>query len=290
MKTAATQLDQASFAYVCQLVRQHAGLALEIGKEYLVESRLLPLVRQRGLNSIRDLITELRKTVYGEIHTLVVEAMTTNETSFFRDAHPFHTLKDDILPTLIAARALTRKLTIWSAACSTGQEPYSISILLAEHFPQLAEWDVQILASDIGRHVLSRAAQGKYTDLEVGRGLPPGALAKHFERRGSQWQIKGEIRRRVKFIRQNLIDPWPATPKLDVVFLRNVLIYLAPESKCQVLAKVRKRMAPDGVLFLGGAESTLGIDDAWQPVNHGRTSTYRLSLSPDLESRRTSVR
>jgi chemotaxis protein methyltransferase CheR len=276
MSTAEIQLDNASFNYVRELVREHAGIALAADKDYLVLSRLLPLVQQGGLRSVRELVSELRKSPFGEMHALVVEAMTTNETSFFRDGHPFRVLKDDVLPSLIAARKSTRTLTIWSAACSTGQEPYSIAILLAEHFPQLAGWHIQILASDIGRQVLSRAATGEYTDLEVSRGLPPGALARHFERHGAQWRIKREIRKRVKFTRLNLIDPWSSIPRLDIVFLRNVLIYFAPTSKRQVLANLKQRMAADGVLFLGGAESTLGIDDDWQRVSHGKTSTYRL--------------
>jgi chemotaxis protein methyltransferase CheR len=280
MSTAEIQLDNASFDYVRNLVRERAGIALAADKDYLVASRLLPLAQERGFRSIREFIADLRQSPLGELHALVAEAMATNETSFFRDAHPFRALKDDVLPTLLAARQKTRTLTIWSAACSTGQEPYSIAILLAEHFPQLAGWHIQILASDMGRQALSRAQEGEYTDLEVSRGLPPGALARHFERRASQWRIKADIRKRVKFLRLNLIDPWPPMPKLDIVFLRNVLIYFAPEPKRQVLANLRKRMAADGVLLLGGAESTLGVDDAWQRVSHGKTSTYRVGHGP----------
>jgi chemotaxis protein methyltransferase CheR len=280
MSTAESQLDKPTFNYVRELVRGHAGIALAPDKDYLVESRLLPLAQQRGLRSVRELVSGLRKSPFGELHALVVEAMATNETSFFRDAHTFRVLKDVVMPPLLVARQSTQKLTIWSAACSTGQEPYSIAILLAEHFPQLADWHVQILASDIGRQVVSRAALGEYTDLEVSRGLPPGALARHFERRDSQWRIKRDVRRRVKFIRLNLVDPWPPMPKLDIVFLRNVLIYFAPESKRRVLVTLKQCMAADGVLFLGGAESTLGIDDGWQRVSHGKSSTYRPGLSP----------
>ncbi len=277
MSTAEIQLDSATFGYVRELIRKHAGIALASDKDYLVESRLFPLAQQRGWRSIRELVTELRQSPFGELHAQVVEAMATNETSFFRDTHPFRALQHDVLPPLIAARQETRTLTIWSAACSTGQEPYSIAILLAEHFPQLADWHIQIRASDIGRQMLSRAVQGEYSDLEVSRGLPSASLARHFERRGSHWKIKNEIRSRIKFQRLNLIDPWPPAPKLDIVFLRNVLIYFAPESKRQVLANLKQRMAADGVLFLGGAESTLGIDDDWQRVSHGKTSTYRLA-------------
>jgi chemotaxis protein methyltransferase CheR len=279
MSTAELQLDNVTFAYVRDLVCKQAGIALAADKDYLVESRLLPLAKERGFRSIREFISELRQSPFGETHALVVEAMATNETSFFRDAHPFRALKDDVLPSLVAARRAARTITIWSAACSTGQEPYSIAILLAEHFPQLADWHIQILASDMGRQVLSRAKEGEYTDMEVSRGLTPGVLARHFERRASQWRIKTDIRKRVRFLRLNLIDPWPPMPKLDIVFLRNVLIYFAPEPKRRVLANLRQRMAADGVLILGGAESTLGIDDAWQRVSHGKTSSYRIGLA-----------
>lgn len=275
MSTAALTLDPSTFEYVRRLVLECSAIALEPTKEYLVESRLTPLARQKGLASLGDLVAKLRGVPFGPLHAEVVEAMTTNETSFFRDIHPFDALKNDVLPQLIAARAAAKRLNIWSAASSTGQEAYSIAILLAEHFPQLAGWNVQIIGSDLSTQVLERAATGEFTQLEVNRGLPAALLVKHFERQGLHWRVKPEIRRRVRFVRLNLIEPWPALPTFDVVFLRNVLIYFTAETKQKILHNVRRRLPADGVLFLGGAETTLGIDDAWERVSHGKASSYR---------------
>lgn len=277
MSTATLGLDQPTFEYLRKLVLERSAILLEPTKEYLVESRLLPLARQKGLASLADLVALLRGQPYGELHAEVVEAMTTNETSFFRDIHPFVALKNDVLPGLLAARAPRKNLNIWSAASSTGQEAYSIAILLAEHFPQLADWNVQIIGSDLSQQVLEQATAGQFTQLEVNRGLPTPLLARHFDKQGLHWQIKPEIRRRVRFLRLNLIESWPALPLFDVVFLRNVLIYFAAETKRQILQNLRRRMPADGVLFLGGAETTLGIDDAWERVSHGKASSYRLA-------------
>jgi chemotaxis protein methyltransferase CheR len=277
MSTAAPILDPPTFEYVRKLVLEHSAIALEPTKDYLVESRLAPLARQNGLASLGDLVARLRGQPYGELHAAVVEAMTTNETSFFRDIHPFEALKKDVLPQLVAARSHCKSLNIWSAACSTGQEAYSLAILLAEHFPQLADWNVQIIASDLSQQVLERARAAEYTQLEVNRGLAASLLVKHFEQDGLRWRVKPEIRRRVRFLRLNLIQPWPYLPTFDVVFLRNVLIYFTPETKRQLLRQLQRRMAGDGVLFLGGAETTLGIDDSWERVCHGKASSYRLA-------------
>jgi len=275
MSTATLTLDQPTFEYIRRLVLERSAITLEPTKEYLVESRLLPLARQKGLASLNDLVARLRSQPYGALHAEVVEAMTTNETSFFRDVHPFDALKNDVLPPLVAARTARRTLNIWSAASSTGQEAYSIAILLAEHFPQLSDWNVQIIGSDLSQRVLTRAETGEFTQLEVNRGLPAALLVKRFEKQGLHWRIKPEIRRRVRFMKLNLIEPWPVLPTFDVVFLRNVLIYFAPETKRQILQNLQRRMAADGVLFLGGAETTLGIDDSWERVSHGKASSYR---------------
>ena len=277
ISTAASTLDSPTFEYVRKLVLETSAIALEPTKEYLVESRLTPLARQRGLASLNDLVARLRGEPFGELHTAVVEAMTTNETSFFRDVHPFEALKTSVLPQLIEARSRYKSLNIWSAACSTGQEPYSLAMLLAEHFPLLADWNVQIVASDLSQAVLDRAASGKFTQLEVNRGLPASLLIKYFEKDGLDWRIKAEIRRRVRFLRLNLIQSWPVLPTFDVVLLRNVLIYFNPGAKRQILQQMQRRIAGDGVLFLGGAETTLGIDDSWERVCHGKASSYRPS-------------
>jgi len=277
MSSATPTLDSPSFEYVRKLVHDNSAIALEQDKGYLVESRLSPLARQMGLRSLHELVCQLRSKPFGDLHVQVVEAMTTNETSFFRDVHPFEALKKDVLPPLLAARSAKKALTIWSAACSSGQEPYTIAILLREHFPQLKNWDVQIYASDLSQQMVERAQTGVYSQHEVNRGLPATLLIKHFQKTGLQWQINPDLRGLLRFARINLIKPWPHLPTVDVVFLRNVLIYFNAETKRQMLEKIRRQLAPDGALFLGGAETTLGIDSSWQRVDHGKTATYRIA-------------
>lgn len=269
-------LDAATFDYVRTLVHERSAIALEPTKGYLVESRLMPIAKQRGHGSLAEMVSHLRSKPYGELHAQVVEAMTTNETSFFRDAHPFEALKTAVLPELIQKRAVTKTLNIWSAACSTGQEPYTIAIMLRETFPELTSWKINILATDLSSQVLEKAASATYSQAEINRGLPAPILVKYFQKVGLQWQLKPEIRSQVQFQRMNLIEPWPLFAKMDVVFLRNVLIYFTPETKTKILAQVRNRLAADGSLFLGGAETTIGIDESFVRCNHGKTITYRL--------------
>lgn len=269
-------LDAATFDYVRTLVHERSAIALEPTKGYLVESRLMPIAKQRGHRSLAEMVSHLRNKPYGELHAEVVEAMTTNETSFFRDAHPFEALKTAVIPELMQKRDATKTLNIWSAACSTGQEPYTIAITLRETFPQLASWTIRILATDLSSQVLEKAASATYSQAEINRGLPAPILVKYFQKVGLQWQLKPEIRSQVQFQRMNLIEPWPAFAKMDVVFLRNVLIYFTPETKSKILTQVRNRLAADGSLFLGGAETTIGIDESFVRCNHGKTITYRL--------------
>jgi chemotaxis protein methyltransferase CheR len=275
MSTATLTQAPSSFEYIRKLVFERSAIALEPNKGYLVESRLLPLARDLGLASLDDLVEHLRARPYGPAHVQVVEAMTTNETSFFRDLHPFQALKDEVLPAMLRARAARRSLNIWCAACSSGQEPYSIAILLAENFPQFRDWNVQVFASDLSRQMVDRAQAGLFSQLEVNRGLPAPLLAKYFTRAGLQWEVKSEVRKPLRFLQVNLIEPWPALPTLDVIFMRNVLIYFNADTKRAILDKVYRQLAADGSLFLGGAETTIGIDSRWERVNHGKTSSYR---------------
>jgi chemotaxis protein methyltransferase CheR len=202
--------------------------------------------------------------------------MTTNETSFFRDVHPFEALRRTLLPELIDRRRAARRLTIWSAACSTGQEPYSVAMLLREHFPETAQWSVRIFATDLAQEVLERARAGVFTQLEVNRGLPAPLLVRYFRQDGTDWQITPEIRDMVQFEEMNLIEPWPALPDFDVVLLRNVLIYFDGESKQRVLRNLRQVLRPDGVLLMGGAETTLNLDDAYERLPIDRAGCFRL--------------
>jgi chemotaxis protein methyltransferase CheR len=267
------------FDFVRRLVYQRSAIVLEPGKEYLVESRLAPIVRQTGLTSISELVTKLRAPGSTALERDVIEAMTTNETSFFRDLWPFEVLKSDVLPDLIAKRQTSRTLTIWCAASSTGQEPYSIAMLIREHFPQLAGWTVKIIATDLSVDVLDRAKAGRYSQLEVGRGMPAALLVKYFERAGLDWQLKSDIRRGVEFRQMNLADPWPALPPADLVMVRNVLIYFDTETKKAILGRVRGVLKGDGYLFLGAAETTLNLDEGFERLQFQRTGCYRLRAS-----------
>jgi chemotaxis protein methyltransferase CheR len=269
-------LNNNDFEYVKTLVLKRAAIVLETGKEYLVESRLTPLARQEGFASLEALLTQLRAQPFNVLHWKVVEAMTTNETSFFRDAHPFEALKKVVVPELLAKRTSERTLNLWCAASSSGQEPYTVSMLLRETFPALATWTLRFLASDISLEMLERAREGCYSQLEVNRGLPAALLVKYFQKKGAQWQIKEDLRRAVEFQQVNLAEAWPTMPPMDIVFMRNVMIYFNIETKKTILGKLRKLLRPDGYLFLGGAETTLNLDDAFERVEFDKSGCYRL--------------
>jgi chemotaxis protein methyltransferase CheR len=262
-------LPPEDFQYVRSLVLEQSALVLGAGKEYLVEARLAPLAEREGMSSVTELIGRLRGGS-SVLRDDVVEAMTTNETSFFRDVHPFDALREVVLPE--ALERTGGRLRLWSAASSTGQEAYSLAMLLADHFPTATG---SILATDLSRDVLARAAHGTFSQLEVNRGLPAPLLVRHFERDGAGWRVREEVRRRVEFRQLNLARPWPVLPKMDVVLLRNVLIYFGADGKRAVLAQMAKVLAPGGLLFLGGAETTYGLDEGWERLQVGRTSLYR---------------
>ena len=266
----------ADFDYVRQLVVRNSAIVLDPGKEYLVESRLLPVARKEGFASIQEMVRRMQSVPSNGLHTRVIEAMTTNETLFFRDIHPFETLRTAALPAILDRRSLERKLNILCAACSTGQEPYSLSMLLREHFPQLASWSVRIIGCDLSHDVLDRAKAGRYSQLEVGRGLPTSYLLKYFKRDGIEWEIDQSIRRMVEFVPANLAGPWPIFPVFDIIFMRNVLIYFDLETKKQIIAKARRQMRPDGFLILGAAETTFNIDESFERYEPGKAGWYRL--------------
>jgi len=259
------------------MVRNDSAIALEVGKEYLVESRLATLARQEGLPSIEQLIADARKKPDGGLRYKIVEAMTTNETSFFRDVAPFDALREHVLPDLIARRASQRALRIWCGAASTGQEPVSLAMLIREHFPVLASWRVEIVATDISREVLDRARAGRYSQLEVNRGLPAPLLVKYFEKDSIHWRVKASIRDMIVYRELNLIGPWAGVDNSDVVLVRNVLIYFDLETKKRILANVRRMMRPDSYFLMGSAESTMNIDDKFKRIQVGRTSCYQIT-------------
>jgi len=269
-------LSPADFQFLSTLVRQRSAIVLEPEKSYLLEARLSPLARIEGFGSIETLVAALRQQTFNGLHRKVVEAMTTNETSFFRDLHPFEALRLVVLPEVIARRQLERRLTIWCAACSSGQEPYTVAMTLLEHFPQLAGWDLRILATDLSRDMVAKARAGRYGQMEVNRGLPANLLVKHFEKKGMEWVVLPEVQRLCEFREMNLIEPWGPLPQMDVVFLRNVLIYFDVETKRSILGNVRKVLPPWGYLFLGGAETTINLEDTFERVQFDRAGCYRL--------------
>jgi chemotaxis protein methyltransferase CheR len=258
------------------MVRDRSAIELESSKSYLIEARLSLLAKKYGYTTPSELIQHVREKRQPELERRLVEAMTTNETSFFRDIHPFDALRTKILPDLAISNTSQRTLSIWSAACSSGQEIYSIAMLLHEHFPQLLSWRLQLYATDLSDEVLERARAARFSQIEVNRGLPAALLLKYFRRDGMHWRLAPELPAMVKFTRLNLIESWPPLPSFDVVFLRNVLIYFAPETKKQILQNVRKVMAPRGVLFLGAAETTIGLGASFEREQVGNSIFYRV--------------
>jgi chemotaxis protein methyltransferase CheR len=258
---AAPQLNAQSFDYLAELVLRGSAIVIDKSKTYLFESRLLPIARANGLTNLDQLVETLKRPGASALADSVIDAMTTNETSFFRDLHPFNALRTQLIPELIQKRAKERVLNIWSNACSSGQEVYSIAMLLKEHFPELAGWRVRLTATDLSKQILAKAQSGVFTQAEINRGLPMPMVLKHFQRSGVHWQISDEIRRMVDFKVLNLVEPWPPTlPKMDIVFLRNVLIYFSVETKREILGKVHRAIQKDGVLLLGGAETTMNLN------------------------------
>ena len=270
-----TTLTSDAVSYVCTIVRDRAAIELEFSKAYLIEARLSPLAKQHGFASTTDFIQGVRSRRQPELERRLVEAMTTNETSFFRDIHPFEALKKAILPELIRLRASKRALNIWSAACSTGQELFSVAMLIRENFPDLASWNIRLVGTDLSEEVLRRARDAKFSQVEVNRGLPAALLVKYFQRDGMHWYLCPELRAMASFTNLNLIEKWPPLLLMDVVFLRNVLIYFSPETKKQILHKIRQLMAPNAVLFLGAAETTMGLDSSFERVELNNSVFYR---------------
>jgi chemotaxis protein methyltransferase CheR len=253
----------ADFAFIAQFLKERSGLIITQDKMYLLETRLTSIMRENSLASLTALVEVLRQPGSAKVKDQVVDAMTTNETSFFRDNHPFETLRKSIIPGLIERRAGTRSLRIWSAACSTGQEPYSLAMMLKDSFPILGSWKVEIVATDLSPSVLERARSGVYSTFEVQRGLAIQMLVRHFDQIEPNWQIKRELRQMVTFRPLNLLEDFSALGQFDVVLCRNVLIYFDQPTKTRILSAIARRIASDGVLLLGGAESVFGLSDAF---------------------------
>jgi chemotaxis protein methyltransferase CheR len=269
-------LSPTEFNFIRRLVLEQSAIVLEEDKGYLVESRLLPLARREGFPSLNLFVQKLQVEPLQALHRRAVEAMTTNETSFFRDFHPFETVKKLVLPDLIARRSAEKELSIWCAASSSGQEPYSLAMLIRENFPTLASWKVRILATDLSTDILARASEGRYSQLEVNRGLPASLLVKYFQKRDCDWYLRDDIRNMVEYKVVNLANAWPFLPFMDIVMIRNVLIYFGVETKKEILAKVRRVLKRDGYFFLGAAETTLNLDESFERVQFEHAVCYRV--------------
>jgi chemotaxis protein methyltransferase CheR len=263
------------YEYLRKVLRDHSGLDLSADKQYLIESRVLPLLRKSGLANIGELVVAM-KGGSAALTTQVVEAMTTNETFFFRDKVPFDNFRDSIMPEILQARAGRKSIRIWCAAGSTGQEPYSLAICLKEMSAALTGWRVEILATDLSQEVLEKSKSGIYSQFEVQRGLPIQMLVKYFKQNGELWQINADIRAMVQHRQLNLLHDFSHLGVFDVIFCRNVLIYFDQETKTGILNRMAKLNEPDGFLVLGAAETVVGLTDAFK-ANPERRGLYRPS-------------
>ncbi|MDH6262186.1 protein-glutamate O-methyltransferase CheR [Bradyrhizobium sp. BR13661] len=268
-------MTPADYDYLRKFLKERSGLDLSPDKQYLVESRLLPLARKASLSGIPDLVLKIRNGD-GRLATDVVEAMTTNETFFFRDKIPFDHLRDSIMPGLIQARAARKSLRIWSAASSTGQEPYSIAMCLKEMGAALAGWRIEIVATDLSQEVLEKCKAGVYSQFEVQRGLPIQLLMKYFTQASDVWQLNADVRSMVQFRQLNLLQDFSHLGTFDVIFCRNVLIYFDQDTKAMIFERMAKGLEADGTLLLGAAESVVGITDAFRPISD-RRGLYQLN-------------
>lgn len=266
-----------AFSYFRDLVYRLSGTSLGPDKAYLMETRLGALATNLGFQTVGALIAKLRAGDGSDLHARAVEVMTNGETSFFRDPECFDALRTRVLPELVAHRRESRRLTVWSAACATGQEPYSVALLLAEWFPELDDWDVQIVASDLSRDRLIRAERGCYSQFEVNRGLPAKLLVKYFEQEGDEWVLSPRIQRRVDFRPFNLMGGYTPAIGFDLVLLRNVMIYWDLDTRRRVLTAVRQALRPNGRLVLGAAETTHLVDDRFERYLEGGPCCYCLS-------------
>ena len=257
------------YEYLRKFLKDNSGLDLSADKQYLIESRLLPLARKAGLSGIAELVQKLQGGAR-QLITDVVEAMTTNETFFFRDKVPFDHFRDTIMPEVIKARAGRRSVRIWCAAGSTGQEPYSLAMCLKEMGAALTGWRIEIIATDLSQEVLEKAKAGIYSQFEVQRGLPIQMLVKYFKQTGETWQVNPELRAMIQHRQLNLLHDFSQLGTFDVIFCRNVLIYFDQDTKINIFNRLARQIEPDGFLVLGAAETVVGLTDTFRPIPERR--------------------
>jgi chemotaxis protein methyltransferase CheR len=269
--SAAASVD---YAFLRDLVFRLSQNVLDPSRDYLFDTRLTRLLRTQGMTHLEELVQHLRIRKNPTLERAVAEAMTINETSFFRDGRPFELLRTELLPKLIEARRVNRTLRFWSAACSTGQEAYSIAMLLLDNFPELASWNIRIEGTDLSSEVVERAQNGRYHRIEINRGLPARNVVKYFDHSGEDWTIKPELRRMCNFRVANLCERLPFHEKFDVIFLRNVMLYFSQDTRKTLMANVYNLLARDGILFLGSAEQPADAS-LWNVLLAGGTCHFR---------------
>lgn len=276
-------MDLKDFEYYKDVLARRSGLVINPDKIYLLESRLNPVARKWGYSDVLAMTRDLRQNNNEEMIVDIVEAMTTNETSFFRDLKPFQIMEEKVLPEMLEKRKHKKKLRIWCAACSSGQEPYSLAMTILETGYKFSDWNIEIIATDISRQILAQAERGVFSQFEVQRGLPVNYLMKYFEKDDERWKIKNDVKNMVEFKFLNLLEPVTGIGQFDIVFCRNVLIYFNDETKKQVLDRISGALVDDGYLFLGGAETVLGITDNFK-LHPGKRGLYVKNASCSASS------
>ena len=267
-------MNETDYTYLCDFLKERSGLSLGANKKYLVEARLVPIAQSVNLSGLHELVEHLRRGRDEKLAVAVTEAMTTNETSFFRDRVPFDELRKFMLPQICEARRVRHSLRIWSAASSTGQEAFSIAMTLKDSLPDFDQWRIEIVATDIAQKILDRAKTGEYSQLEVQRGLPAKELVLHFEKTAIGFRVKPELQRMIRWKQLNLFDDFRGLGQFDIVFCRNVLIYFEVEDKADILGRIRNQMSDDGFLVLGAAETVIGLTDGFDRNRACQSAVY----------------